>query len=364
MSDIGCALRQWFLCQFQPLSKYSFEPLRCRFQTLRSDMKRREFILALGGAATWPLAARAQQADQVRRIAVLTLFPENDPEGQARHAAFVRELQQLGWTEGRNVRFDYRSVTDPDRISAFAAELVRLTPDVILAYGSPILTALRRETRSIPIVFVQVTNPVGGGFVASLAHPGGNITGFTNFEFAIGGKWLETLKEIAPDTKRVAVILDPENPTASGYLGAIEAMAPSLSVQVTPTAGRDVADIERAIAAFARGPNGGVIVLPDIIAIVHRELFVGLAARHRLPAVYPLRLFAAAGGLLSYGVDQINQSQRAADYVDRILKGEKPADLPVQAPTKFELVINLKTAKALGLTIPPSVLTRADEVIE
>jgi putative tryptophan/tyrosine transport system substrate-binding protein len=288
----------------------------------RGHMQRREFITLLGGAvAAWPYVVRAQQVDRMRRIAVLTLFTENDPEGQARHTAFVQELQQLGWTEGRNVRFDYRWVTDPDRVRAFAAELVRLTPDVILAYGSPILTALRRETRSIPIVFVQVTNPVGGGFVASLAHPGGNITGFTNFEFAIGGKWLEALKEVAPDTRRVAVM-------------------------------------------FARGSNGGVIVLPDIIAIVHRELFVGLAARHHLPAVYPLRLFAETGGLLSYGVDQINQSRQAAAYVDRILTGEMPADLPVQAPTKYELVINLKTAKALGIMVPPSLLTRADEVIE
>jgi len=328
-------------------------------------MQRREFITLLGGAAAvWPLTARAQQPDQMRRIGVLIGFADNDPEGQARAKAFQQKLQDLGLTDGHNVRIEYRWIIDPDRIPALAAELVHLTPDVILAYGNPVLAALRRETRSIPIVFVQVTNPVGGGFVASLAHPGGNITGFTNFEFAIGGKWLETLKEIAPDTRRVAVILNPENPTASGYLGAIEAMAPSLGVQVTPTAGRDAADIERAIEAFAGAPDGGVIVLPDLIAFFNRELFVALAARHRLPAVYPVRLFAAAGGLLSYGVDQINQSRQAASYIDRILKGEKPADLPVQAPTKFELVINLKTAKALGLTVPPQLLARADEVIE
>jgi putative tryptophan/tyrosine transport system substrate-binding protein len=292
------------------------------------------------------------------------VFAENDPEGQARAKAFQQKFQDLGWTEGRNVRIEYRWVTDPDRIRAVAVELVHLTPDVILAYGNPVVAALRRETRSIPIVFVQVTNPVGGGFVTSLAHPGGNITGFSQFEFAIGGKWLDTLKEIAPDTKRVAVILNPDNPTASGYLGAIEAMAPSLSIQVTPTAGRDAADIERAIEAFSRRPDGGVIVLPDIIAFLNRDLFVALAARHQLPAVYPVRLFTTAGGLVSYGVDQINESRQAASYVDRILKGEKPADLPVQAPTKFELVINLKTAGALGLTVPPTLLTRADEVIE
>ena len=328
-------------------------------------MRRRDFFTLFGGAAAaWPLVARAQQPERMRRIGVLTAFAENDVEGQARAKAFLQRLQDLGWTDGRNVRIEFRWVTDPDHIRAIAAELIRLTPDVILAYGSPVLTALRRETSSIPIVFVQVTNPVGGGFVASLAHPGGNITGFTNFEFAIGGKWLETLKEIAPDTRRVAVILDPENPTASGYLGAIEAMARSSGVEVTPAAGRDAADTERAIEVFARGPHGGVIVLPDIIAIVHRELFVALAARHRLPAVYPLRLFAASGGLVSYGVDQISQSRQAASYVDRILKGENPADLPVQGPTRYELVINLKTAKAIGLTMPPTVLTRADEVIE
>jgi putative tryptophan/tyrosine transport system substrate-binding protein len=327
-------------------------------------MRRREFFTLLGSASMWPLAAVAQQTNRVWRIGVLTIFAENDPAGQARANAFQQKLQDLGWVNGRNVRIDYRWVTNLDRIGAYAAELIQLRPDVILAYGNPLLAALRRETRSIPIVFAQVSNPVGGGFIASVAHPGGNITGFTNFEFAIGGKWLEILKEAAPSTKRVAVILNPENPTASGYLGAIEAMAPSLGVQVTPTAGRDAADIEGVMEAFARGPDGGVIVLPDINAFVHRELFVGLAARHRLPAVYPDRLFAAAGGLLSYGVDQINQSREAASYVDRILKGEKPADLPVQAPTKFELVINPKTAKAIGLPVPPTLLARADEMIE
>ena len=300
----------------------------------------------------------------MRVIAVLTIFAENDPEGQARANAFQQKLRDLGWTDGHNVRLEYRRTDNPEHIPAVAAELVRLMPDVILSYGSPALAALRRETRSIPIVFVQVTNPVGGGFVASLAHPGGNITGFTNFEFAIGGKWLETLKEIAPDTKRVAVILDPENPTASGYLGTIEAMATLSGVQVTPIAGRDTATIEREVEAFARQPNGGVIVLPDLITVVNREPIVGLAVRLHLPAVYPLRLFAASGGLVSYGVDQINQSREAASYVDRILKGEKPADLPVQGPTKLELVINLKTAKAIGLTVPASMLARADQVIE
>ena len=328
-------------------------------------MRRREFITLVGSAvAAWPLSARAQQVKQMRLIAVLAIFAENDPEGQARANAFQQKLRDLGWMDGHNIQFAYRRTIDPERIPAVAAEVVRLTPDVILSYGSPALTALRRETRSIPIVFVQVSNPVGGGFVASMAHPGGNITGFTNFEFAIGGKWLETLKEIAPDTKRVAVIVDPDNATGSGYLGAIEAVATVSGLQVTPTAARDTATIEREIEAFARQPNGGVIVLPDLITIANRELFVTAAARLHLPAVYPLRLFAASGGLISYGVDQINQSREAASYVDRILKGEKPADLPVQAPTKFELVINLKTAKALGLTVPATLLARADEVIE
>jgi putative tryptophan/tyrosine transport system substrate-binding protein len=328
-------------------------------------MRRREFITVLGGvAAVWSVAAKAQQPDRVRSVGVLMVFPEDDPEGQARAKAFQTKFQELGWTGGRNVRIDYRWVTDIDRIRDVAAELVRLMPDVILAYGNQPMAALRRETRSIPIVFVQVSNPDGGGLVASLAHPGGNITGFSQFVFAIGGKWLDTLKEIAPDIRRVAVILNPDNPTASGYLGAIEAMAPSLGVQVMPTAGRDPADIERLIEIFLHGPGGGLIVLPDIIANLNRKLFIALAAKHHLPAIYPARFFVTNGGLLSYGVDQINESRRAATYVDRILKGEKPADLPVQAPTKFELVINLKTANALGLNVPPTLLTRADELIE
>jgi len=328
-------------------------------------MRRREFVTLLGGvAAGWSVAAKAQQPDRVRSIGVLMVFAENDPEGRARAKAFQQKLQDLGWTIGRNVRIDYHWVTDPDRIRDIAVELVRMAPDVILVYGNQPLAALRRETRSIPIVFVQVSNPDGAGLVASLAHPGGNITGFSQYVLAFGGKWLDTLKEVAPNTRTVGVILNPENPAASGYLGAIEAVAPSLGVQVTPTPGRDAADIERAIEKFSHGPDGGLIVLPDFVAFFHRKLVVALAAQYRLPAIYPARFFVTDGGLLSYGVDQVDVSGRAATYVDRILKGEKPADLPVQAPTKFELVVNLKTANALGLKVPPTLLTRADEVIE
>jgi putative tryptophan/tyrosine transport system substrate-binding protein len=328
-------------------------------------MRRREFVTLVGGvAAGWSVAAKAQQPDRVRTVAVLMVFAENDPEGQVRAKAFQRKLEDLGWSVGRNIRIDYHWVTDPDRIGNVAAEVVRMGPDVILAYGNQLVAALRRETRSIPIVFVQVTNPDSGGLVASLAHPGGNITGFSQYVFAIGGKWLDTLKEIAPNTRRVAIILNPDNPTASGYLGAIEAMAPSLGVQVTPTAGRDAPDIERAMEIFSHATDGGVIVLPDFVIFRNRSLVIALAARYHLPAIYPTRFFVTNGGLLSYGIDQVEMSRQAATYVDRILKCEKPADLPVQAPTKFELVVNLKTANALGLKVPPTLLTRADEVIE
>jgi putative ABC transport system substrate-binding protein len=334
-------------------------------------VKRREFITLLGGAvAAWPLAARAQQSKRMVRIGVLIGFDESDPEGQARLTALQQGLQALGWIDDRNLRIDYRRyVGDPDRIRAAAAELVGLAPDVILAYAPPAVAALQRETRSIPIVFVQVSNPVGAGFVASMARPAGNITGFTSFEWTVGGKWLQTLKEIAPHVTRSAVIFNPDNPAAGGFLGAIEAAVPSLGIQVTPVAVRASVDperavLERAVDAFGREPNGGMIVLPDFVIITLRQPIVALAARNRLPTVYPFRYFATAGGLISYGVDQIEQSRQAASYVDRILKGEKPADLPVQAPTKFETVINLKTAMALGLEIPPMLLARADEVIE
>jgi putative ABC transport system substrate-binding protein len=334
-------------------------------------MKRRDFITLLSGAAVaWPLAAAAQSPRKIWRVGVLIGFDESDPEGQARLTAFRQGLQALGWTDGGNLRIDYRRFPgDADLVRTAAAELVGLTPDVILAYGPPAVAALRRETRSIPIVFTQVSNPLGAGFVGSMARPGGNITGFTSFELAIGGKWLEALKEIAPHVTRSAVILNPDNPSSSGFLGAIEAAASSFGIQVAPVVLRDASDPERAVMAraveaFAREPNGGLIVLPDFNIINLRQPIVTLAARHRLPAVYPFRYFATTGGLMSYGVDQIDQSRRAASYVDRILKGENPAELPVQASTKYELVINLKTAKALGLTVPPTLLARADEVIE
>jgi ABC-type uncharacterized transport system substrate-binding protein len=335
-------------------------------------MRRREFITLIGGAAAaWPLAARAQQrADRVRRIGILIGFDESDPEGEYRLAAFRQGLQALGWTEGGNLHIEYRRYTgDPDRVRRAAAELIGLSPEVILAYAPLAVASLRRETRSIPIVFTQVSNPLGAGLVASMGRPGGNITGFTSFELTIGGKWLESLKEIAPGVTRSAVLLNPDNPSASGFLGAIEAAVPSLGSTASPIVLRDASDperaaMERAIETFAREPNGGLIVLPDFTIVALRHSIVALAARHRLPAVYPFRHFATAGGLMSYGVDQVEQSRRAASYVDRILKGEKPADLPVQAPTKYEMVINLNTARALGIDVPATLLARADEVIE
>jgi len=333
-------------------------------------MKRREFIRLLGGAAgmaslLWPLAARAQQADRVRRIGVVVSVAADDPEGQARVAAFLQGLQELGWTEGRNMRIDIRwGAGDADLVRRYAAELVALAPDVILASGGSTIGPLLQASRTVPIVFTHTTDPVGGGFVDSLARPGGNATGFTNFEFGISGKWLELLKQIAPSVTRVAVIRDPVQASGGGQLGAIQGAAPSFGVELSPVGVRDAGEIERAVTAFARGSNGGLIVTSSGLANVHRELIITLAARHRLPAVYPSRFFVTGGGLISYGPDRADHSRRAAGYVDRILKGEKPADLPVQAPTKYELVINLKTAKALGLDLPASVLARADEVIE
>ena len=330
-------------------------------------MRRREFITLLGGAAVaWPLAAWAQQPERMRRIGVLIGVAESDQEGQARVAAFRKELQKLGWTEGSNVRIDYRwPAADANRLREDAADLVGLTPDVILVNPSAALTALLRETHTIPIVFVQIGDPVGQGFVASLARPGGNITGFATSEFALGGKWLELLKEIAPRIGRVAVIYDPANPNWAGYLREIETGAPSFGVQVSPLPVRDAAAIERAIEAFAGEPNGGLIVVPGAPSpTVHRQLIIALASRHRLPAIYPFRFFVTSGGLASYGVNSVELYRRAASYVDRLFRGEKPSELPIQLATKFELVINLKTAKALGLTMPPTLLTRADEVIE
>jgi putative ABC transport system substrate-binding protein len=329
-------------------------------------MQRREFITLLSGAAAaWSVAARAQQGERMRRIGVLMPIATDDPEGQTRIAAFQQGLQQLGWTDGRNVRIETRwSRGNADDIRKYAAELATLSPDVILATGSNTMGPLLQATRAVPIVFVTVPDPVGAGFVDSLARPGGNATGFTAFEYGLSGKWLELLKEIAPGVTRAAVIRDPAITAGIGQFAAIQSVAPSVGVEVSPVNVRDAGEIERAITAFARSSNGGLIVTGSALAVVHRDLIVMLAARHKLPAVYWDRLLVTAGGLISYGPDIIDQYRRAAAYVDRILKGEKPSDMPVQAPTKYELVINLKTAKALGLTVPPTLLARADEVIE
>jgi putative tryptophan/tyrosine transport system substrate-binding protein len=328
-------------------------------------MKRREFMALLGGAAiAWPLAARAQQTDNMRRIGVLMSIAADDPEASARIAAFQQALQQLGWIDGRNVRIDYRwGAGDTGRIRRYAAELVALSPDVIVAAGVSV-GPLLQASRILPIVFVHVSDPVGAGFVDSLARPGGNATGLLLFEYGISSKWLELLKQIAPSLKRAAIIRDPSIPSGTGQWGAIQSAAPSVGVDVTPVNVHDAAEIERAIATFGRSANGGLIVTASALAAVHRKLLVALAAQHKLPAVYFTRIFVASGGLMSYGPDLVDQYRQSAGYVDRILKGEKPADLPVQAPTKYELVINLKTARALGLTIPPLLLARADEVIE
>ena len=327
-------------------------------------MRRRQFISLIGGAAAWPLAARAQQSERMRRIGVLTNLAENDPEGQSRNEAFRQGLHQLGWTDGGIVRIDYRgTLGDAERTRRYAAELVALAPDVILATGSAAAGPLLQATRTVPIVFVIVPDPVGAGFVDGLARPGGNATGFLSSEYGISGKWVELLKQIAPAVIRAAIIRDPAITAGIGQFGAIQAVAPSLGVEVSPVNVRDAGEIERAVTAFARSANGGLIVTAGFMALFHHDLIITLAARHKLPAVYPYRHIVTAGGLISYGADRTDQFRRAAGYVDRILKGEKPADLPVQAPTKYELVINLKTAKALGLDVPPTLLARA-EVIE
>ena len=329
-------------------------------------MKRREFITLLGGATVgWPLAARAQQAERMRRIGVLSPATETDPTDRRLLEVFRQALQKLGWIDGRTVLIDTRwTAGDPGRARKYAAELVALTPDVILADGGSVVGLLLQEIRSVPIVFTLTPDPVGAGFVESLARPGGNATGFTLFEYGIGGKWLELLKEITPGVMRAAVVRDPALPQGTGLFGAIQSAASSFGVELTPVNVRDASEIERAIGAFARSPHGGLIVTASILAVLHRDLLVTLAAQQKLPAVYFHRLFVAAGGLISYGPDLSEQYVRAAGYVDRILKGEKPADLPVQAPTKYELVINQKTAKALDLAVPDSLLARADEVIE
>ena len=328
-------------------------------------MKRRKFITLIGGAATWPLAASAQQPEQVRRIGVLMNRAANDPDGEARAVAFEQSLQQLGWTNGRNVRIDIRWGEDEaDRERRFAAELVALTPDIILASGTLSVAALQNVTRTVPIVFAAATDPVGAGFVDSLARPGGNITGFMNNEYSISGKWLELLKQIAPGVTRVAVLRDTAIASGIAEFGVIQGVAQSLGMEVSPVSVRDAGEIERAITAFGRSANGGLILTPNASVSVHRDLIIKLAAKYKLPSVYPYRYMVVAGGLASYAPNIIDQFRRAAEYVDRILKGEKAAELPVQAPTKFELVVNLKTAKALGLTVPASLLAGADEVFE
>jgi putative tryptophan/tyrosine transport system substrate-binding protein len=329
-------------------------------------MRRRQFIALLGGAAAgWPLAARAQQAERVRRIGVLIPGARDDRIYQARLAAFLRELQELGWADGRNIRIDTQwGAGDADLIRKHAVELVALAPDVIMAFTSIAVASLRQVTRTIPVVFAVVADAVSGGYVESLARPGGNVTGFTAFEYSMGGKWLELLKEVAPRVTRVAVLRDLTMAGGPGQLGAIQAMAPSLGVELRPIDVADPGEIERAITTFAQRSNGGLIVTGTPGATRHRALIIELAARHRLPAIYFSNYFVADSGLISYGPDLLDQCRRAAGYVDRILRGEKPADLPVQAPTKYELVINLKTAKALGLEVPPMLLARADEVIE
>ena len=330
-----------------------------------TTMRRREFITLVGGAAAaWPLTAHAQQPEQVRRIGVLIPLAADDPEGKARQTAFLQVLQQLGWADGRNVRIDTRwAGAKADDIHKHAAELAALAPDVILAHGTSTVRPLLQATRTVPIVFVNVIDPVGAAIVDSLARPGGNATGFIQFEYGISGKWLELLKEIAPGVRRVAVLRDAAN-SGTGQFGALQSIAPSMGVELRPVNVGEASEIERTITSFARSPNGGLIQTGSSLATAHRQLIVTLAARYKLPAVYSTRFFVKGGGLISYGADFIDQYRRAAVYVDRILKGEKPADLPVQVPTKYELVINLKTAKALGITVPQGLLARADQVIE
>jgi ABC-type uncharacterized transport system substrate-binding protein len=346
------------------------DPLCCRSglgQRMQFDyLKRREFITLLGGAAlAWPLAARGQQPDRLRRIGVLMSTSANDPLGEARLAAFLQGLQPFGWADGRNVEIDIRwTAGNADGIRKYAAELVALAPDVIMASGGQVIGTLLQATRSVPIVFTLTPDPVGAGFVASLARPGGNATGFTGFEYGMSAKWLELLKEIAPTVTRAAVLRDATIPQGVGQFAVIQAAAPTFRVEVNAVDVRDASEIEPAITAFARSANGGLVVSGSGLANVHRDLIITLAARHKLPAVYFGRYFVTAGGLISYGPDTIDPHRSAAGYVDRILKGEKPAEMPVQAPTKYELVINLKTAKALRLDVPPTLLARADEVIE
>jgi putative tryptophan/tyrosine transport system substrate-binding protein len=326
-------------------------------------MRRRDFISLVGGsAAAWPLVVRAQQSGQVRRIGVLMPLAKDNPEGQARITAFVQELQKLGWTEGRNLQIEYRWETDD--LQKAATDLVALSPDVIFATGTPTVAALQQATRSVPIVFAGVVDPVSGGLVASLAKPGGNITGFATYDYGMGAKWVELLKEIAPHVTHVGVIRDPTTTTSIGQFAAIQAAARMFGLEVSPLGGRDAKDIEQTVTEFAGGSNRGLIAVATTLSVNNPDLIISLAARHRLPTVYPYRFFVTDGGLVSYGPDTVDASRQVAGYVDRILKRERPADLPVQSAIKFKLVINLKTAKALGLAVPPSLLSRADEIIE
>jgi ABC-type uncharacterized transport system substrate-binding protein len=328
-------------------------------------MRRREFITLVGGVATWPLAVHAQQGERVRRIGVLISLAADDKEGQTRLAAFLQGLQELGWIDGRNVRVDTRwGAGDAERVRKYIAELIALTPDVILVSGGSLVAPLLQATHTVPIVFTQTPDPIGAGFVENLARPGGNATGFMLFDYSMAGKWLEVLKQIAPGVTRVAVMRDPATPQGVGQFSAVHSLAPSLGIDVSPINAVEASELERGIAAVAQTPNSGLIVTGSNFALIHRELIIKLANQYKLPTIYPLRLFAPAGGLICYGPEEIEPHKRAAGYVDRILKGEKPGDLPVQAPTKYELVINLKTAKALGLDVPSSLLARADEVIE
>jgi putative tryptophan/tyrosine transport system substrate-binding protein len=332
------------------------------------QLNRRELILALGGAAAgWPLAARAQQPGRIRRIGVLMGIAESDPTRQSFVSAFTQSLADLGWRDGDNIRIDYRwGAGDNDRIRSFARELVELQPDLIVAHTTPVVAALKQQTRTIPIVFIQVSDPIGSGFIAGFAEPGGNITGFTNLESSMSSKLMELLKEIAPGITRIALMFNPETAPAGGsyFLRPVEAAAPALKVKIIPAPVHDATEIDTAITALVREPGAGLIVMPDVFVLAHREQILALAEQHRLPAAYAYRLFAASGGLMSYGTDLADLFRRAAPYVDRILKGAKPSELPVQQPIKFELVINLRTAKALGLDIPDKLLALADEVIE
>jgi len=329
-------------------------------------MKRRAFISLIGGAAAaWPLAARAQQRERMRRIGILAALAKDDPDMKARLAGFRQGLKKLGWSEDRNVSIDTRFAAGrPDQFQVLSKELVALQPDVILGHTTPVVAALQRESRAIPIVFVSVSDPIGSGFVASLARPGGNLTGVLQYEASITGKWLAMLKEIAPGLARAALVANPKTTVYDYFRRSAEALAPSLAIELVPSPVENATDIERAIESLARASNGGLILPPDSTTLLHRDLIISLANRHRLPAVYALRSYVAAGGLMSYDTDQVDVLRKAAIYVDRILRGAKPADLPVQAPTKYETVLNLKTAKALGFTVPPGLLVAADEVIE